>query len=364
MRALQAKRGNRKDVIMSARLPSITRRGFLGLAAILLSQLQRTEADESLSRRPELKSALQKPVIHDNDGNVDDIISTLLLWLTAEISLKAVTVNDGDCFPGKSAQALQKIADFLDFTGTEIAWSDAPCPNQFPVKWRQYSYKINEIPLINNNRQKVACRAVKSPRTQELITEVLSKSRQKVNLVCTGPLTALAAVFEQRPDLKLKVDHCYVMGGAVSVPGNVNMPGHDGSAEWNFFADPLAAWKFIETGLPITLIPLDVTDKVPVTPGFLSRLGRQSEKSRASQLVYQLFGLMKGTYYFWDVLTVACLIRPDLFTYRQERLKVVTSGKSQGRIHSTVSGGRDLRLAGSVNIQQFEEMVLDMLRRR
>jgi purine nucleosidase len=342
----------------------MTRRGFLGLAALLLCQLQRAVADESPVPGEAPNGNHPKPVIHDNDGHVDDIISTLLIWLTPAFSLKAITVNDGDCFPRQSFEAMLKIADFLDIKDTEIALSEAPCPNQFPERWRKHSFRINELPLINSNKEKVIERAGKARRNQELLIEILTSSIQKVNLLCTGPLSCLAAVFEQRPDLKVNVEHCYVMGGAISVPGNVNVPGHDGSAEWNFFADPLAARKFMELGLPTTLVPLDVTDEVPVTSQFLERLGRQAEKSRASQLASHLFGLLKGTYYFWDVLTAACLVRPELFTYKEQRLEVIATGKSQGRMRSTASGGGIVRVADSVNARQFEEMVLEVLRRR
>lgn len=338
----------------------LTRRAFLGLAAILLSQLQRSEAAES-SKKESRRSETGKPVIHDNDGNVDDIIGTLLVWLSPELSLKAITVNDGDCFPKQSGEAMKKIARYLGFDHTPIAWNETPCPNAFPEKWREFATKINDLPLINKGSHHSTG---KLQNTHKLVSGILSCSQQKVSLLCTGPLTGLAPVFEQRPDLKEKVEHCYIMGGAVSVKGNVEMPGHDGSAEWNFYADPPAACKFFETGLPITLVPLDVTDKVPVTKDFLERLSKQTEKSRSSLLAYHLFELLQEylkSFFFWDVLTVACMIRPDLFKFENKQLKVITSGKSQGRT-LIAAGGKDIRVATSVNVESFEKLVLDILK--
>ena len=82
-------------------------------------------------------------VIHDNDGHVDDILSSILLWLSPEISMQALTVTDGDCFVQQSFEALVKIATFLDLEGAEIGYSDDPCPNPFPDNWRRESYIIN-----------------------------------------------------------------------------------------------------------------------------------------------------------------------------------------------------------------------------
>jgi len=308
---------------------------------------------------------MPRPVIHDNDGHVDDILSSLLLWLSPEVSMQAITVTDGDCFAQQSFEALVKIATFLDLEGAEIAYSDEPCPNPFPDNWRRESYIINELPIFSDNDFRSPYQTTRPRKSQTLISDVLGNSKQKVTLVCTGPLTNIAAVFEARPDLKSNVEHCFVMGGAVSVAGNVEMPDHDGTAEWNFYADPMAAKKFIESGLPITLIPLDVTNNVPVTREFLLKLDAQAENHRASQLAARLFGLVKGfNYYFWDTLTAAAVLRPEFFTFKDQRIDVAGNGKSQGKTHASLFGGKKVRVATSVKIEPFEDMVLEILRRK
>ena len=51
------------------------------------------------------------------------------------------------------------------------------------------------------------------------------------------------------------------MGGAVRVKGNVEQPGHDGSAEWNLFNSLEAAAHVVKAGIPLTLVPLDATNQ-------------------------------------------------------------------------------------------------------
>lgn len=308
---------------------------------------------------------MPRPVIHDNDGHVDDILSGMLMWLSPEISMQAVTVTDGDCYAQQSFEALLKIATFLDLEGAEIGLSEDPCPNPFPDNWRRESYIINELPIFSDNELKAPYQSTRARKSQVLITDVLANSKQAVTLVCTGPLTNVAPVFEERPDLKSKVEHCYIMGGAVSVPGNVEMPEHDGSAEWNFYADPPAAKKVIESGIPITLIPLDVTNNVPVTREFLLKLDAQTEQFRASQLAARLFSLVKGfNYYFWDTLTAAAVLQPSLFTFKEQRIDVIAHGRSQGKTQNALFGGKKVRVATNVQVEPFEEMVLEILRRR
>ncbi|MBY0359066.1 MAG: nucleoside hydrolase [Candidatus Obscuribacterales bacterium] len=303
--------------------------------------------------------------IHDNDGHVDDFLSTILLWLSPELSLLAVTVTDGDCFAAQSYEAFLKMATFLDVNGGEIGYSEDPCPNPFPDSWRRESYIINELPIFSDNALKTPYQTRKARKSSVIITECLNNSRGPVTLVCTGPLTNIAPIFEERPELKKKVESIVFMGGAFGVQGNVEMPEHDNTAEWNVYADPQAAKRVLDSGIPITFIPLDVTNHVPVTREFILKLDEQAESCRASQLAAKLYSLVKGfNYYFWDTLTAAAVIKPELFTFKDQRVDIVTQGKSQGRTQATIFGGKKVKIATSIKVEPFEQFILEVLRRR
>jgi purine nucleosidase len=155
------------------------------------------------------------------------------------------------------------------------------------------------------------------------------------------------------------------MGGAVRVRGNVQLAGHDGSAEWNIFNQPQAAASVIRSGIAISLIPLDATNKVPLTRGFIERLAAQP--SLASQLAAQALRLAltsTGTdqYYFWDTLTAAALLDPSIVTTERLKIRVVTSGASQGRTIEDPRG-RPLEVAIDASRERVEKMFLDLLGR-
>ena len=66
------------------------------------------------------------------------------------------------------------------------------------------------------------------------------------------------------------------MAGAVDVPGNLRVHGFSDDAknrfaEFNAWIDPIATKMVIESGIPIKLIPLDITNKAPLTEDFLDR---------------------------------------------------------------------------------------------
>jgi len=77
-----------------------------------------------------------------------------------------------------------------------------------------------------------------------------------------GPLTNLAYALDKYPQVADKIKHVWWMGGALGVRGNVFEPNTDGSAEWNAYCDPQAMGVVWNSSVPLTLVPLDGTNKV------------------------------------------------------------------------------------------------------
>ncbi|MBK7746146.1 MAG: nucleoside hydrolase [Candidatus Obscuribacter sp.] len=304
---------------------------------------------------------MPKTVIHDHDGHVDDLLSCILLWLSPEIDLQAVGITNGDCYAPQIFEATQKIATLLDIDGPEIALTEDEIPNPFPDNWRRESYIINELPLFRDNYLKKTYQQGKPRRIDSVFLDCLSNSRSPLTVVSTGPLTNMAKLLEKHPELKEKISEFIIMGGAISVKGNVEETGHDGSAEWNVYADPLAFKQIVDSKVPIKLITLDLTNEMPVTKDFLGKLEAQSEHSKASALAATLWSLVKGfDYYFWDTITAAVAIEPSLFTFKDIKIDVSTSGKTMGRTNQALFG-RKVQVATQVNKQGFEDLLLSTL---
>ncbi|MBK9769254.1 MAG: nucleoside hydrolase [Candidatus Obscuribacter sp.] len=299
--------------------------------------------------------------MHDHDGHVDDLLSCILLWLSPEIDLQAVGITNGDCYAPQIFEATQKIATLLDIDGPEIALTEDEIPNPFPDNWRRESYIINELPLFRDNYLKKTYQQGKPRRIDSVFLDCLSNSRSPLTVVSTGPLTNMAKLLEKHPELKEKISEFIIMGGAISVKGNVEETGHDGSAEWNVYADPLAFKQIVDSKVPIKLITLDLTNEMPVTKDFLGKLEAQSEHSKASALAATLWSLVKGfDYYFWDTITAAVAIEPSLFTFKDIKIDVSTSGKTMGRTNQALFG-RKVQVATQVNKQGFEDLLLSTL---
>ncbi len=126
------------------------------------------------------------------------------------------------------------------------------------------------------------------------------------------------------------------MGGAVRTRGNITP-----FAEFNFFIDPLAAARVFASGLPITLVPLDVTRQVLLDAPLIENRVRIINNP-FSQLVIDATGYdpahhqFRGgarTFYLHDPLAVAALTDPHLVRTENLRLQVETEeGEGYGKV--------------------------------
>lgn len=300
---------------------------------------------------------MPRPVLHDHDGHVDDLLSAILLWLSPEIDLQAIGVTNGDCYSDLAFEAMVKIATFLELEGAEISLCPEEMPNPFPDNWRRESHIINELPIFGENYLKKRYQVGRPRRTEIVFGDCLANSKVPLTLVTTGPLTNIAKLFVEKPELVPKVEEMVIMGGAINSKGNVEATDHDGTAEWNIYADPVAFKRILETKIPLKLITLDLTDRMPVTKEFLEKL--ENQHSKGSQLASKLWSLVKGfEYYFWDTITAAAVIDPDIFEFKDIKIDVSTSGGNQGKTYTTLFGGRKVKMAKELDQESFEELLL------
>ena len=84
------------------------------------------------------------------------------------------------------------------------------------------------------------------------MNETIAAQNAKVTIVATGPLTNVAILLKAFPEVKQHIDGIVLMGGCVGI-GNTS-PG----AEWNIQCDPEAAAIVFESGLPVSMVPIEV----------------------------------------------------------------------------------------------------------
>lgn len=168
----------------------------------------------------------------------------------------------------------------------------------------------------------------------ETIRQLRAAPPGSLTLVITGPMTNLACALVMAPDIAANVREVVIMGGADTDGGNITP-----TAEFNIFADPHAAAIIFDSGLPVTVLSLDVTHQVRAEPGRIERirqLGTVSARRMAGLLeaANQLEGRWRPgkNAPMHDPSTIAWLLAPEAFQSKPVRVTAITrTGAEFGR---------------------------------
>jgi inosine-uridine nucleoside N-ribohydrolase len=175
----------------------------------------------------------------------------------------------------------------------------------------------------------------------ELIVATARRHPGEVTLVPVGRLTNLALALALEPRLPALVKEVILMGGSASAGGNVTPV-----AEANIWGDPHAADAVFAAPWKVTMVGLDVTQRVLLDDARLERMAARDP--RVGGFVYRISRFYKrfheqtgvtGGFYVHDPSAVAYAIDPSLFTTEKARVRVVTEGAAIGQTIA-VSGAR------------------------
>jgi pyrimidine-specific ribonucleoside hydrolase len=245
------------------------------------------------------------PVVVDTDLSSDDVVALLYLLESPKVEVRAVAVSGTglvEC-PAGARNALQLVA--------LVGRSDVPvgCGRDTPLaglrslpdEWRSAADAMFGLTLPPT-----------SARPSGDAVGILRRTAPGATVIELAPMTNLAAALRAQPDLARRVRRIVAMYGAVHVPGNAP---DDPAFEVNQWLDPLATRIVERSGAPLTVVPLDATNDVPVTTWFAQALKRYHYATPAATAVWDILqstGMANGSSYFWDPLAAAVAVDPTL----------------------------------------------------
>lgn len=162
-----------------------------------------------------------------------------------------------------------------------------------------------------------------------LIRTVMAAEEKSITLCCLAPLTNIALAFSREPRLPGRLAGIVMMGGAFFNGGNSTPV-----AEFNVLVDPHAAQIVLQSGVPITMLPLDATHQVRTTPDRLARLyalGHPVATAAANLIDFndrfdrERYGIDGGPLH--DPTVIAYLLGPHLFEGETINVLVELTGR-------------------------------------
>jgi purine nucleosidase len=302
-----------------------------------------------------LASAQTKPipVIFDTDigDDIDDALALALLLQSPELDLKLVTTVTDDVY--SRSRLVWKELTLFGRTDVAIA-TGAPEPFLDP----KHEGLAPQFQVLTPQDQPPAAAR---QRAADKIIEVLMASPVKMTLVPVGPLTNIALALKEEPRIKEKIERVVLMGGAFYPPRR----------EYNIYRDRIAAEIVFTSGVPITAVGLDVTEKCKLQGPDLERI--RNAKNPASQFLYQLIQLwQKGDPNHFptlhDPLAVAAAMRESLLETQSGTVDVeIASPAFYGATVFTAADrlpkdrAATSRAARNVNVREFLDLFVERL---
>ena len=265
-------------------------------------------------------------IIIDTDPGQDDAVAILLALASPEIEVLGLTCVAGNvplALTAKNARIICELAGRPDLP--VYAGCDRPLKRDLVTAEHVHGKTgLDGIALPDPTMPLAEGHAV-----DFLIETLRRKPAGSVTLCPIGPLTNIATALHRAPEIAGRIRQIVLMGGAYFQVGNITP-----AAEFNIYVDPEAADIVFRSGIPLVVMPLDVTHKAlttrPRIEAFRALGTRVGEAVASWTDFFERFDMEKygseGAP-LHDPCTIAWLLRPDLFAGREINVEIELHGQ-------------------------------------
>ncbi len=305
------------------------------------------------------------PLIVDSDPGLDDALAIGLAVARPELDLLAVTTVGGNADVRRCTENALRLLHAFGRDDIPVAEGAAGPLVGTVVR----ATEVHGESGIGNTTLEPSSAVADPAGAVALMARILRDHPEPVAIAPIGPLTNIALLLRLHPELAERIAHLSIMGGSIG-EGNTTV-----SAEFNIYADPEAADIVFRSGVPITMIGLDVTHQALLDRESVAALragGGTSARIAAELTEYALDRNREWTgattTAIHDAVAVAHLAIPDLVTVAPYHVTLdTTDGPGRGR---TVCDGlpyrltRDGRTANAdvgikIDRSRFETLLID-----
>ena len=266
-------------------------------------------------------------IIIDTDGGVDDALALLFALACQDARVEAITTVHGNV---PVEQATANVLEVLHIAGCArmVAQGCMAPLSGVPVFARDVHGAEGLGGWAREQRGEMA--VLSDLSAPALITSLARQSPGEITLVTIGPLTNAAVALREDPEGFRMLRRMVTMGGAVFERGNVTT-----TAEFNFYADPHAAREVVRSGVPMTLVGLDVTHKVVSTQDRMEQLlaGECGTRERFLRCICERMlsfyrpRIGADQFFLHDPLAVGVALDPSLAGTRAMQVDIETAGE-------------------------------------
>jgi uridine nucleosidase len=273
---------------------------------------------------------MTRKLIVDTDPGIDDAMAIFYALSSLELDVIGVTTVFGNASTHVCTENALRLLEIADRTDIPVA-TGAERPLAMPFQGgADFVHGVDG--QGNTHLPSPKSKPVVKHAVQFLIDE-MGKSPSEITIVALGPLTNIAMALLIQPDIAQNIREIVLMGGNAFVPGNATP-----TAEANIWNDPEAADIVFGAACPITMIGLDVTEKIYMPPEQLDRIGTFTNPR--SQHLARILPFYRTFYrerhgddgiYVHDPTTITYLLNPSIFKTVRYPIRVETAGIGRGK---------------------------------
>jgi inosine/uridine nucleosidase len=300
------------------------------------------------------------PCILDCDPGHDDAVAMLLAAASPALDLRAITTVAGNGTLEKVTLNARKVCTLAGIRDVPVAaGADRPLTRPLETAAHVHGESALDGPALPD--PDVAL----DPRpADEVIAAVVAESAEPLSLVAIGPLTNVATALDRHPDLASGLREIVIMGGSTD-RGN-----HTPAAEFNIYVDPEAADRVFTSGVPLSMVGLNLTHQAIATTAVVDRLlALDTELARVAAGWMTFFGsAYEDTFGFagppvHDPCAVALAIDPALVRCVETFVAIETEGRwTRGEtvvdLHDRLGRPANARVAIELDVERFWDLVI------
>ncbi len=305
------------------------------------------------------------PVIVDCDPGHDDALALLLAAGDSRLRLLGVTTVAGNQTLDKTTRNALRILALAGVAGVPVAAGCArPLVGELTV-----AEDIHGSSGLDGPDLDVPVAEVADVHGVELMRRLLMGAAEPVTLIATGPLTNVALLLRSHPEVTAYVRRVVFMGGSTE-RGNTTPYG-----EFNIVTDPEAADIVLKSGLPTTMIGLNVTHQALATTEIIAEF--QGLGTRLGAMCAELMTFFASTYHrvfgfehppVHDPIAVAAVIDPSIVRTVAAPVAVEltgthTRGATVVDLHRRTGGAPNADVAVGLDVDAFWRLLMAAVRK-
>ncbi len=302
------------------------------------------------------------PILIDCDPGHDDAMALLLALASPELELLGVTTVHGNTTLDKTTANALRILEFAG-RGDMLVAAGADRPL---VREPRVADHVHGASGLDGPDLPPPVGAPVSAHAVEFLAEKLRTAGRPVTLIPTGPLTNIALLLAQYPDVAEHVERVVLMGGAIA-EGNVTP-----AAEFNIWVDPEAAARVFASGLDITMIGLDITHRALMTAEHADSLRAAGRVGTLVAELWTFYHRFHSRVYDFagtpvhDALAVAQVIRPELVRREHRHVAIdcvseLCRGRTVVDLWQVTGGEPNAHVGVEVEADAFLELLVERI---